>query len=115
MADPENSGTAVSTIASVCQKTIADFLAATTAEDCKAKDFLPSRDVQHMEERYSQWAGNMGALQDAKSSLSLECRLRDAPLVRDSILNTLIDLVASIKAGKVLSILIVYSLMLFSD
>jgi hypothetical protein len=97
----------VAAIAMACQKGIASLLAAVTVEDCCVRDFLHGRDVQQMQERYNQWAGNLGALQHFKSPLSLEHRLRDAPLVRDSILNTLIDLRESIQAGKDPSTLVV--------
>jgi hypothetical protein len=89
----------VATIAMACQKGIVNLLAAAAIEDCCVRDFLHGRDVQQILERYNQWAGNLGALQHFKSSLSLEHRLRDAPLVRDSIVNTLTDLYESIQAG----------------
>src|SRR5436190_10025517 len=88
------------TIAAHCQKGMADLLEAVTADDCCVKDFVHGRDIQLMQERYSQWAGNLGALQHFKSSLSLTHRLRDAPLVRDSILNTLTELHVSLQDGK---------------
>ena len=97
----EDEGTPkVAIIAIGCQKGITHLLVAATAEDCCVKDFLHGRDIQQMQERYDQWAGNLGALQSFESPLSLDHRLRDAPLVRDSILNTLADLHTSIQAGK---------------
>lgn len=87
-------------IATECQKDFARLLAVATSEDSCVKGVLYGRDVQQMQERYDQWAGNLGALQHSKSPLSLELRLRDAPLVRESILNTLENLHVSIQSGK---------------
>ena len=64
------------------------------------KDFLHVRDAQRMQDRYNQWAGNLGALQNFKSPLSLDHRLQDAPLIKGSILNTLTDHNTSIQTGK---------------
>lgn len=94
----------VDEIAIDCQKDIAVLLAATISEDSRVKDFLRGRDIQQMQERYDQWAGNLGALQQLGSPLSLEYRLRDAPLIRESILNTLENLHISMQAGKRLNI-----------
>jgi hypothetical protein len=105
----------VATIAISCKDGFANLLAAATTEDCCAKDFLRDRDIQQMQERYTQWAGNLGALQHFKSPLSLEHRLRDAPLVRDSLLNTLTDLHDSIQAGRNPSTRIFNWLTLFSN
>jgi hypothetical protein len=107
MAGPETPRITVATAAVGCREAIIKLLTAATAEGCCVKEFLPIRDLHLMEERYNQWAGNMGALQDDKSPLSLDCRLRNAPLVRDSILNTLTDLDDSVKAGKDLSTIVI--------
>lgn len=82
-----------------CQSTFNKLLVAATDEGCCAKEFLHSRDVQQMQDRFNQWAGNLGALQSSESPLSLEHRLRDAPLVRESILNSLKNLHGSIQAA----------------
>lgn len=87
-------------IATECQKDIDILLEAAISEQSCVKGFLRGRDIQQMKERYEQWCGNLGALQHFKSFLSLEHRLQDAPLVRESILNTLKDLRDSIKIGK---------------
>lgn len=87
-------------IATECQKDFAQLLAVANSEDSCVKGVLYGRDVQQMQERYNQWAGNLGALQHFESPLSLELRLQDAPLVRESILYTLKDLHVSIQAGK---------------
>ena len=87
-------------IATECQKDIDRLLEAAISEQSCVKDLLRGRDIQQMKERYEQWSGNLGALQHFESSLSLEHRLQDAPLVRESILNTLKDLHVSIKSGK---------------
>lgn len=87
-------------IATECQNDFARLLAVTNSQDSCVKGVLNGRDVQQMQERYDQWAGNLGALQHFQSSLSLELRLQDAPLVRKSILNTLEDLHVSVHDGK---------------
>lgn len=90
----------VETVTLDCQSNFTNLLVAATGEGCCAKGLLRSRDVQQMQDRFNQWAGNLGALQSSESPLSLEHRLRDAPLVRESILNSLKNLCVSIKAGK---------------
>lgn len=90
----------VAAIAFNCQSSITNLLAAATREGCCVRDFLHSRDVQEMQDRFNQWVGNLGALQTSESPLSIEHRLRDAPLVRKSILNSLKDLHSSVQAGK---------------
>ena len=57
-----------------------------------------------MRDRFDQWAGNISTLQSAMSPLSLENRLRDAPLVAESVLHSLKDLYNSIQVGKALFI-----------
>ena len=64
------------------------------------KDFLRGIEIEQILERFAQWAGNIGALQNSKSPLSLEYRLRDAPLVRASIVNYLQDLNISTQDGQ---------------
>lgn len=93
----------LSTVATSCQKGIFDLLEAARSDDCCVKDILGVRNVEHIQERYDQWAGNLGALQHFRSPLSLVYRLRDSPLVRDSILGTLTDFLTSIQDGKNLS------------
>ena len=83
-----------------CQSSIKNLLIAATSDECCVKNLLPSRDVQHMQDRFNQWAGTLGALQSFESPLSLEHRLRDAPWVKESILHSLSDLNGSIQAGK---------------
>ena len=87
------------TVASDCQKGLDDLVTIVASNDCFVKDFLHERDIQQLRERYCQWAGNLGALQPSESPLSLENRLRDAPLVRDSVLKTLTDLRDSLQDG----------------
>ena len=87
-------------IATECQKDIDRLLEASISEQSCVKGFLRGREIQQMKERYEQWSGNLGALQHSESSSSLEHRLHNAPLVRESILNTLKDLHDSIKIGK---------------
>ncbi|KAK2759476.1 hypothetical protein FQN54_002954 [Arachnomyces sp. PD_36] len=96
----------LATTAVDCQKGIANLLVAVEADDCCVKDVLRPRDVLQMQERYDQWAGNLGALQNFKSESSLVHRLRHAPLVGESILRTLTDLLASGQAGEKLLLII---------
>ncbi len=90
----------IAAIAINCRSSITDLLVAATDECCCARDILAPRDVEQIQDRFNQWAGNLGALQPFESPLSLEQRLRDAPLVRESIINSLSDLDSSVQAGK---------------
>lgn len=90
----------VGSIALECRKKIAGLLAATKPEDCPVKEFLHVREVQRMQQRYIQWAGKFGALQDFRSSLSLGHRLQDDPMIKKSIVKTLTDLNSSVQTGK---------------
>lgn len=90
----------IAAIALNCRSSITKLLAATTGEGYCVKDLLNTRDVQQMRDRFNQWAGNLGALHPFQSPLSIEHRLRDAPLVKESVLRTLSDLYSSIEAGK---------------
>lgn len=95
----------IAAIAFDCRSSITNLLVAATSEECCVKDFLNSRDVQQMRDRFNQWAANLGALQPFGSPLSLDHRLRDAPRVEESILYTLADLHSSIQAGKTPSLM----------
>ena len=92
--------TTIETVTLDCQTNISNLLAAVTGDGCFASNVLHSRDVEQMQDRFNQWAGNLGALQSLASPKSLEYRLRDAPLIRDSILHSLADLSSSVQAGK---------------
>ncbi|KAK2605572.1 hypothetical protein N8I77_008401 [Diaporthe amygdali] len=50
------------------------------------------REIQNHHERFTQWAGNLGAFHNPESRLSLEYRLRNSPQIRDAILRLLADL-----------------------
>lgn len=98
--DKEIEDTRIAEIANECQKGIARLLEAAISEDSCVKGVLHGRDIQQIQERYDQWAGNLGALWHYGSSLSLEHRLRDAPLISESILGILENLHVSTQAGK---------------
>ena len=83
-----------------CRSEFTSLMAAASGEGCRAMDCLRLRDVQQLQDRFDQWAGNLGALQPFDSPLSLEHRLRNAPMVRESILKILKDLHESTQAGK---------------
>ncbi|EXF81271.1 regulator of conidiation-1 [Colletotrichum fioriniae PJ7] len=53
---------------------------------------LTERDFAQLLERFEQWAGNLGALRQLSSRLSLDHRLRDSPTVRAPISSMLEDL-----------------------
>lgn len=88
-------------IAFDCQSSMTELLIVATDEGRCAKEFLHSRDVQQMQDRFDQWAGNLGVLQPFDCPLSLERRLRDGPIVRETILKSLTDLHYSIHTGKI--------------
>ena len=87
-------------IAHGCQSDFTSLLAAASGEGYRTMDFLHPRDVQQLQDRFNQWASNIGALQPVDSPLSLEHRLRNAPMIRDFILRVLTDLRESMQAGK---------------
>ncbi|KAI3556961.1 regulator of conidiation-1 [Colletotrichum abscissum] len=58
---------------------------------------LTERDFAQLLERFEQWAGNLGALRQPSSKLSLDHRLRDSLTVRASIFSMLEDLNESAK------------------
>ncbi|KAK1489099.1 hypothetical protein CTAM01_11248 [Colletotrichum tamarilloi] len=58
---------------------------------------LTERDFAQLLERFEQWAGNLGALRQPSSKLSLDHRLRDSPTVTASIFSMLEDLNESAK------------------
>ncbi|MCJ1369865.1 hypothetical protein MMC20_001077 [Loxospora ochrophaea] len=89
----------IAAISRDCQSGLITLLAAATSEDCQARHIVHPRDVQQVRDRFDQWAGNLGALQPFKSPRSLEHRLREVPLVRDSIFSVLIDLRSSVQAA----------------
>ena len=91
----------LSAITGKCQVGIKKLLEATTNEENGLDDLVHARDVQQMQDRFNQWAGNLGALQPSESALSLEYRLREAPLIRQSMMSSLDDLCWSIQAGRV--------------
>ncbi|KAK4041663.1 hypothetical protein C8A01DRAFT_14606, partial [Parachaetomium inaequale] len=80
-----------------CRDSLNNFVAAARSKDFKLSKTEGLRDVEQLRERFGQWAGNLGALQPASSSLSLEHRLRDSPVVRDAVLKLLGDLLESLQ------------------
>ncbi|KAL5045575.1 hypothetical protein BDW71DRAFT_208117 [Aspergillus fruticulosus] len=93
----ENTG--LRDIAIECQKALANLVIVARSDDCPVQTTLRPRDLQQLRERYDQWAGNLGALQPSSSALSLEHRLRDSPMVRGIVFETLLDLHVSVQAA----------------
>ncbi|KAI9368518.1 hypothetical protein BJX61DRAFT_212882 [Aspergillus egyptiacus] len=90
----------LSQIALLCREDVAALLAATRTHDRSwVTDLLPEKDVIQIQERYEQWAGNLGAFQPSRSALSLDHRLRDSSQVRNLVHSTLQDLHISIQTG----------------
>ncbi|KAB8252371.1 WD40-repeat-containing domain protein [Aspergillus flavus] len=90
----------LSQTALTCKEDIAGLLATTGMEDSsRVTDLLREQDVIQIQERYDQWAGNLGALQPSSSALSLDHRLRDSSQVRKLVLSTLQDLHISIQTA----------------
>lgn len=83
-----------------CQTAIGTLLVAAKDDNSHVKGFVHERDVEEMQERFDQWAGNLGALQASELPLSLEYRLRNSPMVKNIILRTLTDLYDSLQAGR---------------
>ncbi|KAI1502966.1 WD40-repeat-containing domain protein [Biscogniauxia marginata] len=82
-----------------CQTAIASLFTATKDYDSRVKDIVNERDVQQIQERFDQWAGNLGALQSTKSRLSLEHRLRNSPFTKNAIRKMLMDLHDSVQTA----------------
>ncbi|KAL2834176.1 hypothetical protein BDW59DRAFT_156119 [Aspergillus cavernicola] len=90
----------LSQIARSCQTAIADLLAAVGLEESSyVKDLLSEKDVEQIQERYDQWAGNIGAFQPSSSALSLDHRLQNSSQVRNVVLSTLKDLHISLQTA----------------
>lgn len=73
-----------------CREALLAFVAGTESQPGSA--IVDLREVENHQQRFDQWAGNLGAFQDPESRLSLEYRLRNTPLIRDAILQLLADL-----------------------
>ena len=91
-------------IAISCRKDIDDLLAVANRADCCVKEFLPVRDVRQYQDRFEQWAGNLGALQHSESPKSLDHRLRDSPMIKNFVLNTLHELDVSVQTGATIEV-----------
>lgn len=96
-----------------CKEGFAALLAAVTQQH--SEDLVDSRDVARLQERFDQWAGNLGALQQPSSPLSLEHRLRDAVLVSHYISDVLKSLCDSLHAGMNMARFFPLTLTVFSD
>lgn len=73
-----------------CQEALLAFVAG--VESQPRSIIVDLREVENDQQRFDQWAGNLGAFQDPESRLSLEYRLRNSPLIRDAIMQLLADL-----------------------
>jgi len=82
-----------------CRDGFDTLVQAANLESSRVKSSLGERDAKEMQDRYLQWASNLGALQVSASPKSLDHRLRDAPIVANAILKTLTNLAASIQQG----------------
>ncbi|KAL1880027.1 hypothetical protein Daus18300_001390 [Diaporthe australafricana] len=89
-----NNGVASKVVA--CQKKLLSFVTATKSP---ASDLVDHREVENIQERFDQWAGNLGAFHLPQSRLSLEYRLRHNPQVRKLIEGLLDDLFSSVKSA----------------
>jgi len=69
--------------------------------DDRPPAFVSIKEINQVQERFNQWAGNLGALHPSTSPLSLGHRLRNSPAIRDGIVKQLVDLGESCDAGNV--------------
>lgn len=83
--------------ATSCQNSLSGLVAG-AGKNKVLSETVRARDVEPLQQRFGQWAGNLGALQPASSTLSLEYRLRKSPLVRDAVLKLLCDLLDSLES-----------------
>jgi hypothetical protein len=87
----------ISKTARLCQQNFSSLISAAAASNVDdLGETLNPRNVKQLQERFDQWAGNLGARQPATSPLSLEHRLRNSPVVRDAVLWLLGNLLDSL-------------------
>jgi hypothetical protein len=87
----------ISETARLCQHNFSSLISAAAASNVDdLGETLNPPNVKQMQERFDQWAGNLGARQPATSPLSLEHRLRNSPVVRDAVLWLLGNLLDSL-------------------
>ncbi|KUI59501.1 U3 small nucleolar RNA-associated protein 21 [Cytospora mali] len=87
----DNQDTAV--LSTDCQTALCNLVAAVKGPF--SPNLVDLRESESFQERFDQWAGNLGAFQAPESPLSLEHRLRNNAQVRDVILKLLVDLLTS--------------------
>ena len=102
MEKPESSELHALTVS--CDENMRSLLAVADRADCCVKELLPVRDVRQLEDRFKQWAENLGALQRFKSPQSLDHRLRDSPEIKNVVLSTLHELDVSVQAGATIEV-----------
>lgn len=73
-----------------CKESLVALAAGAQSQD--RASIVDIREAENHQERFDQWAGNLGAFHDPESKLSLEHRLRNSPIIRDAILRLLVDL-----------------------
>ena len=83
-----------------CGSEIEDLLRAVGDSNFNWSDDISVRDVEQTRDRFFQWASNLGAFHKPESRLSLGQRLRDNPVVKDTVLKLLENLRESISGGK---------------
>ncbi len=81
--------------AALCQQALRGFLVA--VKEGESSGVLSPREVDDLHDRFDQWAGNLGALQPASSTLSLEHRLQNSPTVGETVSRLLVDLLESLR------------------
>lgn len=86
--------------ASRCEVALGSLVAAVDVSASPAASLVSTRDLANIQERFSQWAGNLGALQPPESHLSLEYRLRNSPQIHHAIDGMLQELYDSAQSGK---------------
>lgn len=83
-----------------CKNAIDDLLRSVGNSAPNLYDGISVRGVEQIQDRFRQWADNLGAFHKPESPLSLEQRLRDNHVAKDTVLKLLSDLHESITTGK---------------
>ena len=88
-------------VAQSCDTILSELVNATKSTDNGEIFGISQRDVQQIQERYQQWAGNIGALQPSGSTRSLAYRLRTDSSVRIAVWKMIRDLQSSAQIGTI--------------
>jgi hypothetical protein len=82
-----------------CNESFQDLLSTLVAPTRDFGDQITTNGITKVYGRFKVWAGNVGAFHRPEKRISLDHRLRDAPLYRDQVVGLLQDLSETNKKG----------------